>query len=80
MKSQRDGQNVACLIEASAGGANPSLETTQRRLQRPVNEEKQRAKYSGKKKTFAAKNLLLAKENTKENSLFKSNAGRQEAR
>ena len=65
MKPQRDGQNVACLIEASAGGANPSLETTQRRLQRPVNEEKQRAKYSGKRKTHTDKNLLLVNENTK---------------
>ena len=42
-----------------------SLDATQRRLQRPLNEEKQRAKYSGKKKTNTAKNLLLANENTK---------------
>jgi len=65
MKPARAGEKVADLPEAGEGGANLSLDATQRRLQRPLNEEKQRAKYSGKKKTDTDKNLLLANENTK---------------
>ena len=41
------------------------MDATERRLQRPVNEEKQREKYSGKKKAHTDKNLLLANENTR---------------
>jgi len=65
MKPERDGSQVADLIEASEGGANLSHDATERRLQRPVDGEKQREKYSGKKKTHTDKNLLLANENTK---------------
>ena len=65
MKPERDGKQVAALIQASEGGANLSLDATERRLQRPVDAEKQPENYSGKKKTHTDKNLLLANENTK---------------
>lgn len=65
MKPNRQGNQVADSIEASEGGANLSLDATERRLQRPVNADKQREKYSGKKKTHTDKNLLLVNENTK---------------
>ena len=65
MKPERVGEQVADLAEASEGGANLSLDASERLLQRPVNEDKQRAKYSGKKKTHTDKNLLLVNENTK---------------
>jgi len=65
MKPARVGEQVAGLIEARSGGANLSLDASERLLQRPVNDEKQRAKYSGKKKTHTDKNLLLVNENTR---------------
>jgi len=65
MKPERDGKHVAALREASESGANLSLDATERRLQRPLNQAKQKEKYSGKKKTHTDKNLLLANENTK---------------
>ncbi len=65
MKPERNGRQVSKLIEAQAGGANLSLDATERKLQRPVNVEKQTEKYSGKKKTHTDKNLLLVNENTK---------------
>ncbi len=65
MKPEREGKQVAQRIEAVEGGANLSLDGTERRLQRPVNIDKQKQKYSGKKKTHTDKNLLLVNENTK---------------
>ena len=65
MKPERVGGRVADLIEASEGGANLSLDASERGLQRPVNEDKQKAKYSGKKKAHTDKNILLVNENTK---------------
>jgi len=65
MKPVRKGAEVAVSIEGSAGGANLSLDAAERLLQRPVNEDKQREKYSGKRKTHTDKNLLLVNENTK---------------
>lgn len=65
MKPEREGKKVADLIEASEGGANLSLDASERELQRPVNVTKQKQKYSGKKKTHTDKNLLLVNENTK---------------
>ena len=66
MTPERDGKKVAASVEASEGGANLSLDGTERRLQRPVNKDKQKEKYSGKKKTHTDKNLLLVNENTKQ--------------
>jgi hypothetical protein len=65
MKPARNGKQVAESIEAREGGANLSLDAAERLLQRPVNEDKQREKYSGKKKTHTDKNLLLVNENTR---------------
>jgi hypothetical protein len=65
MKPARNGEQVADLIEASEGGANLSLDASERLLQRPVNKDKQREKYSGKRKTHTDKNRLLVNENTK---------------
>lgn len=65
MKPLRKGAEVATSSEANEGGANLSLDAAERLLQRPVKEDKQREKYSGKRKTDTDKNLLLVKENTK---------------
>ncbi|MBA2747450.1 MAG: transposase [Tatlockia sp.] len=65
MKPERKGEQVADLSSASEGGANLSLDASERLLQRPVNIDKQKAKYSGKKKTHTDKNLLVVNENTK---------------
>ena len=65
MKPEGEGEKLAQLIEATEGGANLSLDATERPLQRPSEEEKQRQKYSAKKKTETDKNLLLANEKTK---------------
>jgi len=65
MKPERNGRKVSELMQAKEGGANLSLDATERELQRPVNVEKQAEKYSGKKKTHTDKNLLLVNENTR---------------
>ena len=65
MTPEGDSKQVAQRIEAGEGGANLSVDGTERRLQRPVNKDKQKEKYSGKKKTQTDKNLLLVNENTK---------------
>ena len=65
MKPEREGEKVGDLLEASAGGANLSLDATERSLCRPLDKEKQQEKYSGKKKRHTDKNLLLVNENTK---------------
>ncbi len=65
MKPMRKGAEVAASIEASEGGANLTLDAAERLLQRPVNEKKQRASSSGKRKTHTDKNLLLVNENTR---------------
>lgn len=65
MNPERIGKRVADVIEASEGGANLSLDASERELQRPVNVFEQKQKYSGKKKTHTDKNLLLVNENTK---------------
>ena len=59
MTPEGDGKQVAQRIEASEGGANLSVDGTERRLQKPVNRDKQKEKYSGKKKTHTDKNLLF---------------------
>lgn len=74
MKPERNGGQVGGLIEASEGGANLSLDASERELQRPVNIDKQKQKYSGKKKTHTDKSLLLVNENTRKSSLFKRNS------
>lgn len=65
MRPEREGARVAERIETVEGGALLSLDGTERRLQRPVNVDKQKQKYRGKKRTHTDKNLLLVNENTK---------------
>jgi hypothetical protein len=64
MKPEREGKQVATLMEVSEGGANLSLDASEREIQRPLDDQKQAEKYSGKKKTHTDKNLLLVNENT----------------
>jgi hypothetical protein len=56
-KPVREGGEVATLMEASEGGANLSLDASERELQRPVDAKKQAEKYSGKKKTHTDQNF-----------------------
>ena len=65
LQPARQGADVAASREAREGGANLSLDATERLLQRPVSEDKQRKKYSGKRNTHTDKNLLLGTENTR---------------
>jgi len=65
LKPERDGAKVTTQPSAVEGGANLSLDATERRLQRPQNDDLQREKYSGKKKTHTDKNLLLVNETTR---------------
>ena len=51
MKPLRKGTDVAASMEAGEGGANLSLDAAERLLQRPVNDDKQREKYSGKRQS-----------------------------
>ena len=64
MKPERIGKQAAALIKASEGGANLSLDASERELQRPVEARQQALKYSGKKKTPTDKNLIPVNENT----------------
>lgn len=65
MKPERNREKVAQLLAASEGGANLTLDASERRLQRPADEEQEKEKYSGKKKAQTDKNLLLANEKMK---------------
>lgn len=60
------------------GGANLLIDGTERRRQRPQNSLRQKAHYSGKKKTHTDKNLLVVNENSgKVAYLSRSVEGRQ---
>jgi hypothetical protein len=65
MKPERSGEKIAHFSSASEGGANLSLDAAERFLQRSIDDDKQRAKYSGKRKTHTDKNLLLVNVNTR---------------
>ncbi|MCY7374979.1 MAG: transposase family protein, partial [Pyrinomonadaceae bacterium] len=67
MKPERNGEQVADLMEASEGGADLSLDASERLLQRPVNKEKhcRWQSIADAKKTQTDKNLLLVNENTR---------------
>lgn len=64
MKPEREGSLVRTNLSTREGGANLSIDGTERRLQRPTDPLKQREKYSGKKKTHTDKNILLVNEHT----------------
>lgn len=56
---ERDGQAVANSTLAREGGADLVIDGTERRRQRPQDETRQQAQYSGKKKAHTDKNLVL---------------------
>ena len=61
------GRDPARLAERLSGQAEPPnllVDGTERRRQRPVDETKQQAHYSGKKKAHTDKNIILVNEHT----------------
>ncbi len=64
MRPERAASAVATTAATVEGGANLAIDGTERRLQRPTDPIKQRAKYSGKKKAHTDKNILLVNENS----------------
>ena len=62
---ERDAGRVAESSLALAGGANLTIDGTERRRQRPQDKAKQKEYDSGKKKAHTDKNILLVNENTK---------------
>jgi len=63
-KPERDGNQVAAHQLASAGAPDLVIDGTERRRQRPQNDEMQKPHYSDKKKAHTDKNLLLVHEQT----------------
>ena len=61
---ERDAQRVETSALALAGAPNLAVDGTERRRQRPRDAVKQKAHYSGKKKTHTDKNILLINEHT----------------
>lgn len=61
---ERDAQRVETSALALAGAPNLAVDGTERRRQRPRDTVKQKAHYSGKKKTHTDKNILLINEHT----------------
>src|SRR5438105_13716271 len=61
---ERDAQRVETSALALAGAPNLAVDGTERRRQRPRDAVKQKAHYSGKKKTHTDKNILLMNEHT----------------
>src|SRR6185436_5527067 len=58
-KPEREGSQVAAQQLASEGLSDLVIDGTERRRQRPKNDETQKEHYSGKKKAHTDKNLLL---------------------
>ena len=61
---ERDAQRVETSALALAGAPTLAVDGTERRRQRPRDALKQKAHYSGKKKTHTDKNILLINEHT----------------
>jgi hypothetical protein len=61
---ERDAPRVKTSPLAVAGAPTLAVDGTERRRQRPRNAVKQKAHYSGKKKTHTDKNILLVNEHT----------------
>jgi hypothetical protein len=57
---ERDPQAFARTATPRQGGTRRIIDGTERRRQRPKNPEKQRAHYSGRKKTHSDKNVVVA--------------------
>jgi hypothetical protein len=63
-KPEREGNQVAANQLATEGAPDLVIDGTERRRQRPKNDETQKEHYSGKKKAHTDKNLLLVNEQT----------------
>ena len=61
MTPERDGKQVAQRIEASEGGANLSVDGMERGLQRPVNRDKEKEKYSGREENAYGQKSIVGK-------------------
>jgi hypothetical protein len=61
---ERDGSKVATSALAQETAPHLNLDGTERRRQRPTNNQRQKAHYSGKKKAHTDKNLMLANEHS----------------
>jgi hypothetical protein len=64
MRPEREAGCVAASPLALEGTSDLAIDGSERRRQRPKDEELQKAHYSGKKKTHTDKNLLLVNEGT----------------
>src|ERR687896_468110 len=64
MRPEREAGCVAASPLALEGLSDLAIDGSERRRQRPKDDELQKAHYSGKKKTHTDKNLLLVNEDT----------------
>lgn len=64
MQPEREASRVATSPLAWEGAPALAIDGTERRRQRPTDAAKQKAHYSGKKKTHTDKNILLVNETT----------------
>ncbi len=64
MRPEREAGGVAASPLALEGTSDLAIDGSERRRQRPQDDEVQKAHYSGKKKTHTDKNLLLVNEDT----------------
>jgi hypothetical protein len=60
MAPERQGEAVASSPLAQEGGPDLAIDGTERRRVRPSGSEKQKAHYSGKKKTHTVKNVIVS--------------------
>lgn len=64
MRPEREAGGVAASPLALEGTSDLAIDGSERRRQRPKDDELQKVHYSGKKKTHTDKNLLLVNEGT----------------
>src|SRR5262245_32513837 len=62
--SERDARHVATSDLARAGGSDLTIDGSERRCQRSQDNAKQKEPYSGKKKVYTDKNILLVNKHT----------------
>jgi len=65
LKPERDAKKVSDSLMMAETSADLLIDGTERRMQRPIDGEKQAKHYSGKKKTHTDKNLVLVNNQTK---------------
>lgn len=66
MMPERYGEEVAGRLAASLAPPNLVVDGTERRRLRPTNPARQKAQYSGKKKTHTDKNVVVVNEQSRE--------------